>query len=133
MSMPTVHEDVHQRAGEDQQIRERPEEMGGVLGHEVKPRDREKADQNDPSSRRKKTTLRILEFVVLHIMLHRSLLMDDRMSAVFKPSLVRCCLNDDLRRCVSSRRPSLGLTSPRFHNAPGASSPDHRILRLTRM
>ena len=45
-AVPSMHEQMQQRAGEQQQPRKHSEQMGSVLGEEEKGRDRKKGKQN---------------------------------------------------------------------------------------
>jgi hypothetical protein len=49
MSVPVVHEQVHQRAGQDQQPREDAKEMSPVLGDKKEPANDEEAEQRQPA------------------------------------------------------------------------------------
>jgi hypothetical protein len=51
VAMPTtpVHEEMQQRAGDQEQVRQDAENVSGVLGEEKKRDDREKRDQHQPS------------------------------------------------------------------------------------
>ena len=48
MAVAVMHEQVHQRAGQDQQPRQRPEDMGRVLGEQEKAAHHEKTQAHDP-------------------------------------------------------------------------------------
>jgi hypothetical protein len=45
--VPAVHKDMQQRAGEQDQPWEPPEEMRPMFGDQIKPGDREKGDRDD--------------------------------------------------------------------------------------
>ena len=45
-AVPSMHEQMQQRAGEQQQPGEQSEQMGSVLGEEEKSRDRKKGQQH---------------------------------------------------------------------------------------
>ena len=64
VTMPAVHEHVHQRAGQDQQPRQHPENMGRVLGEQEKAADREETEAHDPY---RGTPERLFLMLVLHI------------------------------------------------------------------
>jgi hypothetical protein len=67
--MAAVHENVHQRAGEDQQKGPIPQvwdEMRPMLGHEEEATDREKADQDDISGGSKKAAFTAIVVTVIH-------------------------------------------------------------------
>jgi hypothetical protein len=49
-AMPVVHEEMHQRAGKDEQIGQHPEDMGRVLRQKVKGRDEQKPAQHDAAA-----------------------------------------------------------------------------------
>ena len=46
--MPVMHEEVHQRTGQEKKPGQRPENMGRVLGQQEKSRDNAKAQGDDP-------------------------------------------------------------------------------------
>jgi hypothetical protein len=50
-SMPPMHEHVHERAGQQQEVRQDPEQVRGVLGREKEPRDCEESEQDKPPGR----------------------------------------------------------------------------------
>ena len=50
-AMAVMHEQVHQRTSQNQQIREYPENMGGVLGEQEKCANREEPEANDSGRR----------------------------------------------------------------------------------
>jgi hypothetical protein len=60
MSMPAVHEKVHQRAKHQRQIKKCAEHVGPVLGEEQDSGDGKKAEQNKPGARCQKAALRLI-------------------------------------------------------------------------
>jgi hypothetical protein len=67
--MAAMHEDVHQRAGEDQQERPIPQvrdEMRPMLGHQIEPADRQKADQHEVRARGKEAAFSAIMTIVIH-------------------------------------------------------------------
>jgi hypothetical protein len=55
LAMAAMHEDVHERASQQQQEGQHPKYVGRVLGDEIEARNREKAEQYDPTSGRQET------------------------------------------------------------------------------
>ena len=62
-AMAVMHEQVHQRTSQNQQVREHPKHMSGVLGEQEKSADREETEANDPGRR---SPPRLFLMVVLH-------------------------------------------------------------------
>jgi phage regulator Rha-like protein len=49
-AVPVMHEEMHQRASEQEQKRQHAQDVRRMLGHEVKAGDNQKAEQNDAAS-----------------------------------------------------------------------------------
>jgi hypothetical protein len=56
VSLVATMKEVDQRAGQQEQIRQRTEDVGRVLGHQEEPGDAEKGEQHDTRSRPKPST-----------------------------------------------------------------------------
>jgi len=68
-AVATVHEEMHQRAGKDQQKGPVPQvwdEMRAMFGHEKEAAGREKADQNDVGAGSKEAAFSAIVTAVIH-------------------------------------------------------------------
>jgi hypothetical protein len=75
-SMPTMHEEVHERAGQQRQKYQRAQDVGTVLGEQKRAADDEKSDEDKPGARSDEARARLILIVGMVMNRHEILLFD---------------------------------------------------------
>ena len=80
-TVSAVHEQVHEWTQKERQLDQRTQNVSAVLGEQKRTGNDEKAEQDEPSSRSQKTSLRLISIVRMIMKRHAVLLFNDETSA----------------------------------------------------